>query len=194
MKFKFYIKSGTLHISPTAPGEVFTPCDTTRKIAEAAVGEGDGFGASWARVQLGHFLFTVTGDACRTLNAGKRVILHGIWNACKDSRDAMKWTEVPRRNRGNGVQKPQVKRPAPKCFIPADKEPSARGYKIGKKGRIIFRADWHIITFSRDRRRHEWRVTPEQFNKAEYDVKMNRVDNLGIFCQQFMLAGMKEVK
>jgi hypothetical protein len=39
-------------------------------------------------------------------------------------------------------------------------------------------------------------VSPEveQFNKAEYDVKAGRVDNLGVFCQQFMLAGMKEVK
>ena len=70
----------------------------------------------------------------------------------------------------------------------------SREYRIGKKGLIIFRSDWHIITFSRDRRRHEWRVTPEEFNAAEYDVKMGRVDNLGIFCQRFMLAGKKEVK
>lgn len=189
MKIKFYVKSGTLHITPA--GEVFTPADTARKIAEAAGNLG--FTASWARVQLGSFLFTVDGDACRVLNEGKRVILHGKQNAVRDVRDAMKWTDVPRRNRSEEVQRPKVKRPAPRTFIPADKLPTSREYKIGKKGRIYFRSDFHIITFSRDKRRHEWKVTPEQFNKAEADVKFQRVDNLGIFCQQFMLAGMKEV-
>lgn len=192
MNIKFYEKSGTLHITPERKGENYFP--TALASAISAAMNDTAFCVSVSRVQVGHYLFHVKGEDCATLYAGKRVILRGKWNACKDCTDVMKYTDVPRRNRGEGVQKPKVKRPAPKCFIPPDRYPSSRGYKIGKKGRIIFRSDWHIITFSRDRRRHEWKVTPEQFNKAEADVKFNRVENLGIFCQQFMLAGMKEVK
>ena len=191
MKIKFYPKSGTLHIIPEKKGENYFPPALASAISAAL--NDTAFCVSVARVQVGHVLFHVTGEACATLYTGKRVILSGKWNACKDCTDVMKYTDVPRRNRGEGVQRPQVKRPAPKCFIPADKLPSSREYKIGKKGKVIFRSDWHIITYSRDRRRHEWKVTPEQFNKAEADVKFQRVDNLGIFCQQFMLAGMKEV-
>lgn len=191
MKIKFYQKSGTLHITPEKKGENYFPTALASAISAALTDTA--FCVSVARVQVGHVLFHVTGEDCAKLYTGKRVILHGKQNAVRDVRDAMKWTEVPRRNRGEGVQRPQVKRPAPKCFIPADKLPSSREYKIGKKGKVIFRSDWHIITYSRDRRRHEWKVTPEQFNKAEADVKFQRVDNLGIFCQQFMLAGMKEV-
>ena len=191
MKIKFYEQAGTLHIIPERKHENYFPTALASAISAAL--NDTAFCVSVARVQVGHVLFHVTGEDCAKLYTGKRVILHGIWNACKDCTDAMKYTDVPRRNRGNGVQRPKVKGPAPKCFIPPDKTVGSREYKIGKKGRIIFRFDFHIITFSRDRRRHEWKVTPEQFNKAEYDVKMNRVDNLGIFCQQFMLAGMKEV-
>ena len=191
MKIKFYPKSGTLHIIPEKKGENYFPTALASAISAAL--NDTAFCASVARVQVGSYLFHVTGEACATLYTGKRVILSGKWNACKDCTDVMKYTDVPRRNRGEGVQRPKVKRPAPRTFIPADKLPSSREYKIGKKGKVIFRSDWHIITYSRDRRRHEWKVTPEQFNKAEADVKFQRVDNLGIFCQQFMLAGMKEV-
>jgi hypothetical protein len=192
MKIKFYPKSGTLHVIPGRKHENYFP--TALASAISAELNGTAFTASAARVQVGHYLFHITGEDCATLYTGKRVILLGKQNAVRDVRDAMRFTDVPRRNRSEEVQRPKVKRPAPKCFIPAEKTPSMREYKIGKKGRIYFRSDWHIITFSRDKRRHEWKVTPEQFNKAEYDVKAGRVDNLGVFCQQFMLAGMKEVK
>lgn len=191
MKIKFYEQAGTLHIIPARKHENYFP--TALASAISAELNGTAFTASVARVQIGNFLFHVTGEACATLYTGKRVILHGKQNAVRDVRDAMKYTDVPRRNRGNGVQRPKVKRPAPKCFIPPVKTVGYREYKIGRKGKVIFRFDWHIITYSRDNRRHEWKVTPEQFNKAEADVKFQRVDNLGIFCQRFMLAGMKEV-
>ena len=191
MKIKFYEKSGTLHLVPERKGENYFPTALASSISAAL--NDTAFCVSVARVQVGHVLFHVTGQDCATLYEGKRAILHGVWNACRDSRDAMKFTDVPRRNRGNGVQRPKVKRPAPKCFIPPDKTVGSREYKIGKKGKVIFRFDWHIITFSRDNRRHEWKLTPEQFNQAEYALKMGKYDNLGIFCQQFMLAGMKEV-
>ena len=191
MKIKFYEQSGTLHVTPSRKGENFFPTALASTISAAL--NGTAFTASVARVQVGNFLFHVTGENCATLYTGKRIILHGKQNAVRDCRDAMGFTSVPRRNRSEEVQRPEVKRPAPKCFIPPVKTVGYREYKIGKKGRIIFRFDFHIITFSRDRRRHEWKVTPEQFNKAEADVKFQRVDNLGIFCQQFMLAGMKEV-
>ena len=192
MNVKFYPKSGTLHVSPTKKGENFFPTSLASAISSAI--SGSAFTASVARVQVGNFLFHVTGEDCATLYTGKRIILHGKQNAVRDVRDVMQFTSVPRRNRSEEVQRPQVKRPTSKCFIPADKCPSNRVYKIGKKGYVIFRADWHIITYSRDKRRHEWKVTPEVFAKAESDLKFNRVQNLGIFCQQFMLAGMKEVK
>ena len=191
MKIKFYEQSGTLHITPGRKHENYFPTALASAISAAL--NGTAFTASVARVQVGSYLFHVTGEACATLYTGKRIILHGKQNAVRDCRDAMGFTSVPRRNRSEEVQRPKVKRPAPRTFIPADKLPTSREYKIGKKGRIYFRSDFHIITFSRDRRRHEWKVTPEQFNKAEADVKFQRVDNLGIFCQQFMLAGMKEV-
>lgn len=191
MKIKFYEQAGTLHIIPEKKGENYFPTALASAISAAL--NDTAFCVSIARVQVGHVLFHVTGEDCAKLYTGKRVILHGIWNAVRDCRDAMKWTDVPRRNRGNGVQRPKVKRPAPKCFIPPDKTVGSREYKVGKKGRIIFRFDFHIITFSRDRRRHEWKVTPEQFAAAEYGLKMGKFANLGIFCQQFMLAGMKEV-
>lgn len=191
MKIKFYEQAGTLHIIPEKKGENYFPTALASAISAAL--NDTAFCVSVARVQVGHVLFHVTGEDCAKLYTGKRVILHGIWNAVRDCRDAMKWTEVPRRNRGNGVQRPKVKRPAPKCFIPPDKTVGSREYKIGKKGKVIFRFDWHIITFSRDNRRHEWKVTPEQFAAAEYGLKMGKFANLGIFCQQFMLAGMKEV-
>lgn len=191
MKIKFYPKSGTLHIIPERKHENYFPTALASAISAAL--NDTAFCASVARVQVGSYLFHVTGEDCATLYTGKRVILHGIWNACKDCRDVMKYTDVPRRNRGNGVQRPQVKRPAPKVFIPPVKTVGYREYKVGKKGKVIFRFDWHIITFSRDNRRHEWKVTPEQFAAAEYGLKMGKFANLGIFCQQFMLAGMKEV-
>lgn len=191
MKIKFYEQAGTLHIIPEKKGENYFPTSLASAISAAL--NDTAFCVSVARVQVGHVLFHVTGEDCAKLYTGKRVILHGIWNAVRDCRDAMKWTEVPRRNRGNGVQRPKVKRPAPKCFIPPVKTVGSREYKIGKKGKVIFRFDWHIITFSRDNRRHEWKVTPEQFAAAEYGLKMGKFANLGIFCQQFMLAGMKEV-
>ena len=191
MKIKFYPKSGTLHIIPEKKGENYFPTALASAISAAL--NDTAFCVSVARVQVGSYLFHVTGEACAKLYTGKRVILHGKQNAVRDVRDAMSFTTAPRRNRGEGVQRPKVKRPAPRTFIPADKLPSSREYKIGKKGKVIFRADWHIITYSRDRRRHEWKVTPEQFNKAEADVEFQRVDNLGSVCQQFMLAGMKEV-
>lgn len=192
MQVKFYPKSGTLHVVPEKKGENFFP--TSLASAISATISGSAFTASIARVQVGNFLFLVTGENCATLYAGKRIILHGKQNACRDCRDVMSFSSVPRRNRSEEVQKPQVKRPASKIFVPADKSPSMREYKVGKKGRIYFRSDFHIITFSRDKRRHEWKVTPEQFAKAESDLKFQRVQNLGIFCQQFFLAGMKEVK
>ncbi len=191
MKIKFYPKSGTLHIIPEKKGGNYFP--TALASAISAELNGTAFCASVARVQVGSYLFHVTGEDCATLYTGKRVILHGKQNAVRDCRDAMGFTSVPRRNRSEEIQRPKVKRPAPRTFIPADKLPTSREYKIGKKGRVIFRSDWHIITFSRDRRRHEWKVTPEQFARAESDVKFQRVENLGIFCQQFFLAGMKEV-
>ena len=191
MNIKFYPKSGTLHIIPGRKHENYFPTSLASAISAAL--NDTAFCVSVARVQVGNFLFHVTGEDCATLYTGKRVILHGKQNAVRDVRDAMCFTSVPRRNRSEEVQRPKVKRPAPRTFIPAEKTPSMREYKIGKKGRIYFRSDFHIITFSRDRRRHEWKVTPDQFNKAEADVKFQRVENLGIFCQQFMLAGMKEV-
>ena len=179
MKIKFYPKSGTLHIIPERKHENYFPTALASAISAAL--NDTAFCASVARVQVGSYLFHVTGEACATLYTGKRVILSGKWNACKDCTDVMKYTDVPRRNRGNGVQRPKVK------------TVGSREYKIGKKGKVIFRFDWHIITFSRDNRRHEWKVTPEQFAAAEYGLKMGKFANLGIFCQQFMLAGMKEV-
>lgn len=191
MKIKFYPKSGTLHIVPERKHENYFPTALASAISAAL--NDTAFCASVARVQVGSYLFHVTGEACATLYTGKRVILRGKWNACKDCTDVMKYTDVPRRNRGEGVQKPKVRRPAPKCFIPPVKTVGYREYKVGKKGKVIFRFDWHIITYSRDNRRHEWKVTPEQFAAAEYGLKMGKFANLGIFCQQFMLAGMKEV-
>lgn len=191
MKIKFYEQAGTLHIIPEKKGENYFPTALASAISAAL--NDTAFCVSVARVQVGHVLFHVTGEACATLYTGKRVILRGKQNAVRDCRDAMGFTSVPRRNRSEEVQRPKVKRPAPRTFIPADKLPTSREYKIGKKGRIYFRSDFHIITFSRDRRRHEWKVTPEQFAAAEYGLKMGKFANLGIFCQQFMLAGMKEV-
>lgn len=191
MKVKFYEQAGTLHIVPERKHENYFPASLASAISAAL--NDTAFCASVARVQVGNYLFHVTGEACATLYEGRRVILHGKQNAVRDCRDAMKWTDVPRRNRSEVVQKPKVKRPAPRTFIPAVKTPSMREYKVGKKGRIYFRSDFHIITYSRDKRRHEWRVTPEQFAAAEYGLKMGKFANLGVFCQQFMLAGMKEV-
>lgn len=95
MKIKFYEQAGTLHIIPEKKGENYFP--TALASAISATISGSAFTASVARVQVGNFLFHVTGENCATLYTGKRIILHGKQNAVRDCRDAMGFTSVPRR-------------------------------------------------------------------------------------------------